>query len=128
MPVKSTAYVHMKRIAKCKKYLEFGFAMLICSILILWLYVDYFQVATNDISSYILDECFVTSIEVKTHNFNCWDGENANLVVLPCVKILLNTDNLSNVLFFRNIHERLFVTTSNADVSVNIYSCCLSTP
>jgi hypothetical protein len=120
MTEKSTAYAHIERIAKCKKYFKFGFSMLICNLLILFLYVDYFQVTTNDITSYIKDECLVTSIEVKTHTFNCMNGDYINYVDIPCVKILLKTVNLTNVLFFRNIQERLFAIKSDADVRFKV--------
>lgn len=110
-----TEFLQTKRKFKCRNYIIGGSVMLALSVLTLILYIDNFRITIENEAT--LEEfCRITKIEIKTHSFNCWDGEMANIVELPCIKILLKTAKLSNITFYRNIHEKVFVNENHADV------------
>jgi len=112
-----SVFINSKRKQECVKYILWGSIMLVITFLILILYQNNLQVIINNVATNFEDKCKITSIEITTHTFHCWSSENVALVDLPCVKILLETENWSNVTFYRNIDEKKFVNDNNADVS-----------
>lgn len=107
---------HTKRYIKCKKYVEFGLVMLPASILLMLLHLSHKDTSINASNLIIADTCSISTIEIKTIVFNCWDDVNPNIVEMPCVKILSKTKNGSMANFYRNIAERSYAHENKADV------------
>ncbi len=108
--------INTKRRHQCMKCITWGSIMLLVTLYVLMIYVDDLHVTINNVATNFENKCEITSIQIMSHTFNCWSSDRASVVDLPCVKILLKTDSLFNITFYRNIHEKKFVDDNNVNV------------
>ena len=56
-----------------------------------------------------------------TVNVNFWIGAYANIVPMPCVKLLTSSLTFTNITFYRNLAEKLYAVNNQADVTHKLF-------
>jgi hypothetical protein len=99
------------------KYVIKGSIICILCVFLLIVYTSSFRDQIGD-PAYYKDVCNITNITQYNVKFNCLsDVGLVTIVELPCVLIMVNTENFTNVRFYRNIQEKQFVLKNNLNVS-----------
>lgn len=96
--------------------------ILLLSTVSMIMFYNFFNDSISNSNDYLNDICIITSIEIKTIMFNCWDTNGyVDVVEMPCVKIFSNTKTVPSLFFYRNIQEKLFAAANNADVNIYFF-------
>lgn len=94
-----------------------GLCLLIMSTVSMIMFYNYFNDSIVNAKNYLPDSCIISSIEIKTISFKCWDMSGYVTVVdLPCLKMLADSRTNPNLTFYRNIQEKVLARDSKSDV------------
>ncbi|CAF1003937.1 unnamed protein product [Brachionus calyciflorus] len=105
------------------KYILTGSLMLIMCIFLMIIYVNSLKSLVDNASNYSKDSCTVNNITQTKTFFDCWVSGAVTVVEIPCLKILVNTSNASNVFFYRNVNDKMFMQTNNLECSYVPSAC-----
>ena len=123
------------------KYIQIGFEMLILCLLLIYIYLSYFQekILASDSSNYIKASCQLVNLTQTSVPFNCVSRDSGlvTVVSLPCVNAfvqpmaLLSDDGsvISHlkshltIKLYRNINEQLYSLRNGLDCSYLPTAC-----
>ncbi len=94
-------------------YIQGGCLMLIFCLILLCGFVLEFERPVQETHAYHKDICLMARKQMLKIKFNCWNKDSVHTRDMPCVKVLVHTKNYRNIIFYRNIDEKLFAHKYN---------------
>ena len=88
------------------KYIHTGFVILILTLTFLFCLTYKFKDPIGNMDTYLTDICMITDVKLRIIKYNCWQGNFARIIDMPCLKVTGNTINYKNITFYRSVTEK----------------------
>ena len=80
----------------------------------------FFDQSVDKLAEYRADTCQIANISKLSVTVVCSISNAKSIVQMPCMQILVNTTSNVNVLFYRNVHEKLHANRKANEVKSNL--------